>query len=151
MEIPPHLHVRYGIRKKRFPFALLTGVLVILSLLIYPFLIQDQVSIRLVSWKTDAATATIDWRYEGQISSSVWCLLEAQDEERFDIGFAYIQLRQSDSNKTLQHTLSTTQPAFAVLTPVCDADITRLPGSYFKPGVLPPAQLPPLFAPWQLP
>lgn len=151
MDIPPHLHERYGIRKKRFPFEIVGGALVLLSLLIYPILIQDQVNIRLVSWNSAENSVTVNWRFEGDIKNTVWCLLEAQDEDRFDIGFAYIELDASSSNATFQHTLKTAEKAFAVLTPVCDDEISQLPGSYFKPGVLPPAQLPPLYAPWQLP
>lgn len=151
MEIPPHLHERYGVRKKRIPAGVLAIVLITLSVLIYPALIQDQVSIRLISWTASETEVTLNWRYEGAIQSPIWCLFEAQDEDRFDIGFAYIQLDESSSNKTFQHTLTTTEKAFAVLTPVCEQDIDLLPGSYFKPGVLPSAQLPPLYAPWQLP
>lgn len=151
MEIPPHLYQRYGIRSRRFPFGIIAGILVILTLIGYPLLIQDQVSVRLISWDTSNSSAIINWRYEGEIKNKVWCLLEAQDEKRFDIGFAYLELDSTDSFQTLQHELMTTEKAFAVLTPLCNEDITRLPGSYFKPGVLPPAQLPPLYAPWQLP
>lgn len=151
MDIPPHLHERYGIRKKRFPFGIVGGALVLLSLLVYPILIQDQVNIRLISWTSTDTFVTINWRFEGEITNKVWCLLEAQDEERFDIGFAYIELGATSSNSSFQHTLNTSEKAFAVLTPVCDEEISQLPGSYFKPGVLPPAQLPPLYAPWQLP
>lgn len=151
MDIPPHLHERYGIQKKRFPFGLLAGALILFTFLAYSVLIQDQVNIRLITWSASDTSATINWRYEGEITGTVWCLLEAQDEQRFDIGFAYVELAAESSNASFQHTLTTTGQAFAVLTPVCDEDIARLPGSYFKPGVLPPAQLPPLFAPWQLP
>lgn len=151
MEIPPHLYQRYGIRSRRFPFGIIAGILVILTLIGYPLLIQDQVSVRLISWDASNTSAIIDWRYEGEIKNKIWCLLEAQDEKRFDIGFAYLELDSTDSFQTLQHELMTTEKAFAVLTPLCNEDITRLPGSYFKPGVLPPAQLPPLYAPWQLP
>jgi hypothetical protein len=151
MEIPPHLYPRYGIRKRRFPFGIVAGILIILTLIGYPLLIQEQVSIRLISWQATEESAIINWRYEGEIKNRVWCLLEAQDEKRFDIGFALLELNATDSFQSLQHELKTSEKAFAVLTPICNEDITRLPGSYFKPGVLPPAQLPPLYAPWQLP
>jgi hypothetical protein len=151
MEIPPHLHERYGIRKKRFPIGFVAGFLLIISLVAYAFFIRDQVTIRLISWQANATDVTLNWRYEGEITDTVWCLIEVQDEDRFDIGFAFVELSQTDANLTLQHTVTTTKRAFAALTPLCEKDITRLPGSFFKPGVIPPAQLPPLFAPWQLP
>ena len=151
MEIPPHLHERYGIHKKRIPFAMLATAFVILTLFVYTILIQDRVNIRLISWSSTETSVTLNWRFEGEIQNKMWCLLEAQDADRFDIGFAFIELDSSSSNATFPHTVNTTENTFAVLAPVCNEDITRLPGSYFKPGVLPPAQLPPLYAPWQLP
>ncbi|MEN9923151.1 MAG: hypothetical protein RIS09_665 [Actinomycetota bacterium] len=151
MEIPPHLYERYGIKQRRFPWGIALGFSIIALVLGYALLVGQQVSIRLISWQTTVNTVSIAWRYEGEVSSATWCLLEAQDENRFDIGFALIELSPTDTNVTLTHTLTTTETAFAVLTPVCSDDLDRLPGSFFKPGVLPPAQLPPLFAPWQLP
>ena len=151
MDIPPHLYERYGVKQRRFPWGITLGLALIAVVIGYAFFVSGQVTIRLISWQTTGNTVSINWRYEGEIPSATWCLLEAQDENRFDIGFAMVELSSTDANTTLTHTLNTTETAFAVLTPVCSDDVSRLPGSFFKPGVLPPAQLPPLFAPWQLP
>ncbi|MEN9692854.1 MAG: hypothetical protein RLZZ330_498, partial [Actinomycetota bacterium] len=92
----------------------------------------------------------ITWQVYQKSGKEVFCVLKAQDSDQFDVGFAVFKTSNSATPQQFTHTLNTLSSAYAVLEPTCELNESALLGSHFRPGLLPPAQDVPLFAPWQL-
>ncbi len=152
--VPPNLYERYGL-KPRNPFLLIS--IWSISLAIFGFLFlqvasgqQEEVETRLISWDAKSINEVqISWTVYQADNQPVYCILKAQDSDQFDVGFAIFKARQTKSIPQFTHTLKTNVEAFAVITPACALEPEALLGSHFRPGLLPPAQDAPLFAPWQ--
>ena len=152
--VPPELHERYGLKPRN---KFLVGGLWAFSLLLVLLLFlqinrgqQSDVETRLVSWQANSQnTVEITWSVYQSGNLPVTCVLKAQDEDQFDVGFALFETEDTGSVKTYSHTLNTISESYAVLTPVCELNASSLLGPHFRPGILPPAQNSPLFAPWQ--
>lgn len=152
--VPTELHERYGL-KPRNPI-LLTSVWGLASLIfIYLFLQvnggqQEAVETRLISWEIKSENLVeVTWTLYQRDDLPVTCTIKAQDSDQFDVGFALFKTKDTASVPQFTHELLTLEGAFAVLTPTCELDESRLLGTHFRPGLLPPAQNSPLFAPWQ--
>lgn len=154
LEIPPHLHERYGIRppSKLRPLWVAMGVLAIGSVL--TFFVFRFVATR------NAAAALIEWSELGDTRVSVtfqvnaesgerWCAIRAQAFDQFDVGFAVLPV--SAAAQTITYEMNTLDAPFAVDLVGCNTDPYKLRGPQFPPGVLPPAQDAPGRAPgvWQ--
>lgn len=152
--VPIELHERYGLKPKN---PLLLATIWGLAGAVFIFLFfqvnggqQEDVETRLVSWEVKSEnTVEVTWTLYQRDDLPVVCTLKAQDSDQFDVGFALFKAKDTASVPQFTHQLSTLDAAFAVLTPVCEMDESRLLGPHFRPGLLPPAQDAPLFAPWQ--
>ncbi len=150
----PELYERYGL-KPRNPFLLVSVWTVAFAVFGFVFLQvnsgqQEDVETRLISWDAKSEKEVqISWTLYQSENQPVYCVLKAQDSDQFDVGFAIFMATQTDSIPQFTHTLKTNAEAFAVITPTCELQPEALLGSHFRPGLLPPAQDLPLFAPWQ--
>ena len=113
---------------------------------------QSNVETKLISWEVKSdSEVEVTWQVYQKSGKPVTCVIKAQDSDQFDVGFAVFKTENTASPKQLTQTLNTISSAYAVLEPVCELEESSLLGSHFRPGLLPPAQNSPLFAPWQLP
>lgn len=149
-DIPPHLHARYGIRPAS-PWrwvALTAAAIVVLPVGLYAasrYVVTQQVPFALISWAAERDTRVqVLWRLD-PIDERRWCVLRAQDFERFDVGFAVVPVPAGTAE--MSYPLTTTARPTAVDVLACEADPYALPGPQFPPGVLPPAQPAPGLAP----
>ena len=153
--VPAHLHERYGIRPQRNRLRVALGV-VALAVGGYIFVtinqhVNQSGDTRLISWNNTSATSTeVTFTVSRPSDTRLICVLRAQDSDRFDVGYARVRIDYPSQNPRLTVTLATRSEAFTVTEPQCDSpDSAALIGSHFRPGLLPPAQTQPLFAPWQ--
>lgn len=98
------------------------------------------------------STARVEFTYQsrGDATSFVTCAIRAQDARRIDVGFAYLRLRgTAGKQRTVSYTLTTTSPSVAAELLGCQSGdgTERLPTAQFPPGVKPPAQPAPGYAP----
>ena len=152
--VPKELHERYGLRPKNPFFIVSTWSLGIFIFgLLFLQINSDQQSdaeVRLISWQaTSINSVKVKWTVYQSDNKPVYCVLKAQDSDQFDVGFALFKATNTSDVAQFTQTLTTLTSAYAVLTPTCETDASRLLGSHFRPGLLPPAQDSPLFAPWQ--
>lgn len=152
--VPVELHERYGL-KPRNPIIQIAIWLIALLSFGYLFLQvtsrqNSDVETRLISWQVKSETAvSITWTVYQAENLPVVCTLKAQDSDQFDVGFAIFKATNTTSISKFTQNLKTYSGAYAVLTPTCELNENRLLGPHFRPGLLPPAQEAPLFAPWQ--
>ena len=153
--VPIELYERYGI-KPRNP--LLRGLIWTLSLIVVGYIFlqinqgqQNNIETRLISWEVSSPTTVeITWNVSQSSNRPLFCILRAQDSEQFDVGFAIFKIPDPMEDSQFTQTLQTTESSYAVLNPRCEQNVSTLTGPHFRPGLLPPAQKAPLFAPWQL-
>ena len=152
-QVPPHLYQRYGIADVRPRWAVWAAVAGVLAVLLTLGAIARGIGpgeeVKLIAWQASEDGAALTWsvlRYDDQ---PVYCVLRAQDEDRFDVGFAVVKVRNTAARPVFSTTLRVRGELFTVDTPACSTDSARLIRPHFRPGVLSPAQQSPLFAPWQ--
>lgn len=153
--VPPELHERYGLKpRNRFLLLAIWIIAGICVLFLFKQIDQGQqqnVETKLISWEVKSDTQVqMTWQVYQKSGKDVICILKAQDSDQFDVGFAIFKAEGTSTPQQFTHTLNTLSSAFAVLEPTCDLNESALLGSHFRPGLLPPAQDSPLFAPWQL-
>ena len=152
--VPTELHERYGL-KPRNKFLVISIWTVSLAALGFLFIQvnsgqQADVETRLISWDVQSTNKVeITWTVYHSENQPVYCVLKAQDADQFDVGFAIFKTSDANAIPQFTQTLNTNSKAFAVISPTCELDPAKLLGSHFRPGLLPPAQDSPLFAPWQ--
>lgn len=156
-KIPPHLHERYGIRPR--PWKLIgAAAAVALSLAGYLLSsiggnIASGGEVTLLVWAKTADDAVgISWSVNRADNASVTCVLRVQDSDRFDVGYAVVRVKDTAATPQFRTVIATRGQIYAVPTPVCEpveANNSNIPGSHFRPGLLPPAQSGNLAAPWQ--
>lgn len=152
--IPPELYSRYGIKpRKKLWFALpVIGLVLVAGFFVsLGSRLVGQGSLNLVEWnETSPTTVEIIWNINRPDNAEVWCVARVQDAERFDVGFAAFRLSATAGLTTYRITLNTLGDNFAVPTPTCSPNgWEELAPAHFRPGLLPPAQTPPLAASWQ--
>jgi hypothetical protein len=134
--VPKELHERYGLKPKNPFFIVGTwSIAIFIFGLLFLQINSDQQSdaeVRLISWQATSINS-----------------VKVKDSDQFDVGFALFKATNTSDVAQFTQTLTTLTSAYAVLTPKCETDASRLLGSHFRPGLLPPAQDSPLFAPWQ--
>ena len=156
-KVPPHLYDRYGISSRPWP---LISLIAAVGLAVAGYLLtsigSDLASggdVTLISWEeTGIDEVTVSWAVRRADDQSVTCVLRVQDQDRFDVGYAVARVKNTASEPVFTSVLATRGQVFAVPTPVCepvDPISSNIPGSHFRPGLLPPAQAGGLAAPWQ--
>ena len=153
--LPPELYSRYGIKpRNNVLLALVAGLGALLAIFVFASIctkVEATTEVRLITWQVQNETSVkIEFSVYQADDKSLVCVVRAQDSDRFDVGYGIGAISHPALRPTINVTLKTREPAFAVPTPVCDvANAASLVGSHFRPGLLPPAQSDGLFAPWQ--
>jgi hypothetical protein len=156
-KVPPHLYDRYGLKARPWPVIVLIAA-VGLSLAGYLLTsiggdIAAGGDVTLITWKeTGINEVTVTWAVHRADNQSVTCVLRVQDQDRFDVGYAVARVQSTGTEPMFSSVLTTRGQVFAVPTPVCEPvqpSSSNIPGSHFRPGLLPPAQTGGLAAPWQ--
>lgn len=152
--VPPELHDRYGLKpRNNFLFVTMWILAGLIVLFLYKQIDQGQqgnVETKLISWEVESdSQVKITWQVYQKSGKDVICVLKAQDSDQFDVGFAIFETTDTAIPQQFTQTLNTLSSAYAVLEPTCELNKSALLGSHFRPGLLPPAQNAPLFAPWQ--
>lgn len=153
-QVPAHLVQRYGIRPAGFRWvwavvAVVGAIAAASSLGLIARGLGSGGETKLIKWTTTGQLADISWSVLRYDNATVYCVLRAQDSARFDVGFAVLKVRDTATNPQIESKLALRATAFSVLPPECQTDPTRLTSPNFRAGLLPPAQQPPLAAPWQ--
>lgn len=153
-QVPAHLARRYGIRPAGFRWvsvaAATVGLVVAVgSLGVIARGLGSGGETKLIKWTAIGKQADITWSVLRYDDAAVYCVLRAQDSARFDVGFAVVKVSGTAANPQIASTLELRSTAFSVVPPDCQTDPTRLASPNFRAGQLPPAQNPPLAAPWQ--
>lgn len=152
-QVPPHLYARYGINPRpRWAVTALAVVGLALAAGLLGWISRGLGSggeVRLISWESTARSAQIEWSITRYDDAAVYCVLHAQDRERYDVGFAVLRITHTAASPRFSSQLNLRGSAYAVDTPQCETDPAHLISPHFRPGWLPPAQQSPLFAPWQ--
>ena len=154
VEIPPHLHERYGIRpqsKFRLLWITLSALTVaaVLTFFVFRFVATRNAEAALIEWSTLGETRVAVTFQVNAESSERWCAIRAQAFDQFDVGFAVLPV--SPAAQTITYEMNTLAAPFVVDLVGCHTDPYKLRGPQFPPGVLPPAQDAPGRAPglWQ--
>lgn len=152
-QVPPHLYGRYGLTSRRprwVPAAAVAGAVAAIALFAAIAKgIGPGEEVKLVRWEATATGAELTWsvlRYDDQ---PVYCVLRAQDSDRFDVAFAVVKVRKTAASPIFSTQLRVRGEVFTVDTPACATNPAHLIRPHFRPGQLSPAQDSPLFAPWQ--
>jgi hypothetical protein len=140
------MRARYGLDKRRLSPIVISVVVTVLFLAGVTFaglmLVRDDVRHQLITWTVvapDRADATFDVSRDG--NDEVVCILRAQDSKRIDVGYAEIVIPPGDDVVTIDYSLRTVAPAFAVEVLACERpDELRAPGPQFPPGIAVPEQ-----------
>lgn len=151
--VPVHLYDRYGIKPANRALTAI-GALIAIVLMTYVFTsINSRVTAaptsRLISWQViTPLTVEVKFSVSGTVDTPLVCVIRAQDEDRFDVGYALARVDHPLADATFDVVLATRENAFAVPTPICEtSDSPGLLGSHFRPGLRPPAQEQGLFLP----
>ena len=155
VEIPEHLHERYGVKKRTPMRKLLTifGYGVLVAALAFIFLTQrpEKVSTQLVGFSVNSDTSvTVRWEiYRGQLETA-FCAVRAQNDQRIDVGYAIVEVSGGPSLATMTYDLTTESRAVLAEVLGCGptADL-QVPPPDFPPGIKAPAQQSPGVAPTQ--
>lgn len=144
--LSPEMRVRYGLDQRRLSPVLVAVVVVVVFLGAVAFAgvmaVRDNVEFQLIRWTVvgpDRADATFDVSRNG--ADEVICILRAQDSKRIDVGYAEIAIPPGEDVVTIDYSLRTVAPAFAVEVLACERPgELRVPGPQFPPGIAVPDQ-----------
>lgn len=152
-QIPPHLYARYGIRVRPLWQRLLGWSLPAAGLLgIGLWIGSSQGSggdLRLISWQKAGDSVEVRWSVQRYTATDLYCVLESLNAESFTTGYGVMRVRAVPAGNEFISRLRVRGQVYAVAAPVCERDLAHLPAPHFRPGLLAPAQEPPLAAPWQ--
>ena len=149
-EIPPHLHARYGIRPKSPWRWVGLGVVLVFAVPsgLYAasrYVATQRIPFALISWSAESSSSVhVLWKLDAN-GQRQWCALSAQDFDHYDVGFAVVPVPVGATSMT--YDLNVTERPLAVEIAGCANSPYDLAGPQFPPGVLPPAQPTPGFAP----
>ena len=152
-ELPEHLKLRYGIRRRRV-VPVLVGVLiagVVSGSLAYASFRQQNpsVSAQLLAFDVISPTqVNVTWEVSRGAELTSYCVIRAQDEQRTDVGYAIVTVAGGTTYEQLTYPLVTNGQA--VLAEVLGCGNTkemRVPPPDFPPGVKIPDQPAPGVAP----
>lgn len=140
------MRARYGLDQRRRSPILVAIVVVVVFLAAVTFagvmMARDDVRFQLIRWSVvapDRADATFDVSRNG--ADEVVCILRAQDSKRIDVGYAEIAIPPGEDTVTVDYSLRTVAPAYAVEVLACERPgELRVPGPQFPPGIAVPEQ-----------
>lgn len=140
------MRARYGLDKRRLSPIVVAVVVVVIFLAGVAFagvmMARDDVRFQLITWSVmapDRADATFTVERNG--NDEVVCILRAQDSKRIDVGYAEITVPPGEDAVTIDYSLRTVAPAYAVEVLACERPgELRVPGPQFPPGIAVPEQ-----------
>lgn len=145
-QLSPEMRARYGLDRRRVSPTAVAVVAIVVFLGAVAFAgimaVRDNVEFQLIRWSViapDRADATFDVSRNG--ADEVVCILRAQDSKRIDVGYAEIVIPPGEDVVTVDYSLRTVAPAFAVEVLACERPgELRVPGPQFPPGIAVPDQ-----------
>ena len=145
-QLSPEMRQRYGLERRRVSPVVVAVIVVVVFLGAVAFAgimaVRDNVEFQLIRWSVvapDRADATFDVSRNG--ADEVVCILRAQDSKRIDVGYAEIVIPPGDDVVTIDYSLRTVAPAYAVEVLACERPgELRVPGPQFPPGIAVPEQ-----------
>jgi len=145
-QLSPEMQERYGLNKSGRSGVVITVIVAVAFLAAVAFagvmMVRDNIRHELVVWTVvapDRADATFTVERDG--ADDVVCVLRAQDSKRIDVGYVEIDIPPGDDNVTIDYSLRTVAPAYAVEVLACERPgELRGPGPQFPPGIAIPDQ-----------
>ena len=139
---------RYGLDRRPYGRWIVVTIVVILFVGVLAWIAvtvnSNSVATRLIGW-TIVGPDRVDITYQVQPdpSSTIECVLRAQDENRIDVGYATVDVPAQPADEVVIETfkLRTLAPAYtAELLGCSSGELLRVPPPQFPPGVVPPDQ-----------
>ena len=145
-QLSPEMQERYGLNHRGRSGVVITVIVAVAFLTAVAFagvmLVRDNIRHELVVWTVvapDRADATFTVERTG--ADEVVCVLRAQDSKRIDVGYVEIDIPPGEDNVTIDYSLRTVAPAYAVEVLTCERPgELRTPGPQFPPGIAIPDQ-----------
>ena len=145
-QLSPEMQERYGLNKRGRSGVVITVIVAVAFLAAVAFagvmMVRDNIRHELVVWTVvapDRADATFTVERDG--ADEVVCVLRAQDSKRIDVGYVEIDIPPGDDNVTIDYSLRTVAPAYAVEVLACEQPgELRGPGPQFPPRIAIPDQ-----------
>jgi Domain of unknown function (DUF4307) len=143
-QLSPEMRERYGVGRRNI------GMIVVVIIVIALFfaavawattnLGREAAQYRLLTWKVTGPTAVdVEFEVRNSTDEAAVCVVRAQDENRFDVGYAIVTVPPGSDYVRVPYELVTLAPAFAVELLGCEAGREpNVPAPNFPPGVAPP-------------
>jgi hypothetical protein len=142
------MQARYGLDRRPVGRWVAVAVIIVAFVGILVFvgrgLTSNPTATRLIAWNVVGADrVTMTFQASTDPTTTVTCVLRAQDEHHIDVGYATVVLPATPSTDmaTSTYELRTLAPAYTAELLGCAAgEDPRVPAPQFPPGVVPPSQ-----------
>ena len=151
--LPDHIQLRYGVRRRRV-VPVLIGVLIagiVSGSLAYATYRQQNPSIsaQLLTFEVVSPTqVNVTWELARGPELTTYCVVRAQDISRSDVGYATVTIAGGSDYEQITYPLTTNgQAVLAEVLGCANSQNMRVPPANFPPGVKIPDQVAPGVAP----
>lgn len=151
--LPPHIQLRYGVRRRRV-VPVLVGILiagVVSGSLAYATFRQQNpsVSSQLLTFEVVSPNqVNVTWELSRGTQLATYCVVRAQDISRTDVGYATVTVTGGTDYEQITYPLTTNgQAVLAEVLGCSNSENMRVPPANFPPGVKIPEQVAPGVAP----
>lgn len=151
--LPAHIQIRYGIRRRRV-VPVLMGILIaglVSGSLAYANFRQQNPSIsaQLLTFEIVSPTqVNVTWELARGPELTTYCVVRAQDISRRDVGYATVTVFGGSNYEQITYPLTTNgQAVLAEVLGCANTQNMRVPPANFPPGVKIPEQVAPGVAP----
>ena len=151
--LPPHIQLRYGVRRRRV-VPVLIGILIaglVSGSLAYATFRQQNpsVSSQLLTFEVVSPTqVNVTWELSRGPQLPTYCVVRAQDISRTDVGYATVTVAGGTDYEQITYPLTTNgQAVLAEVLGCSNSENMRVPPANFPPGVKIPEQVAPGVAP----
>jgi len=152
-DLPTHIQLRYGVRRRRV-VPVLVGVLIaglVSGSLAYATYRQQNpsVSAQLLTFEVVSPTqVNVTWELARGPELTTYCVVRAQDNYRADVGYATVTVAGGNKYEQITYPLTTNgQAVLAEVLGCSNSQKMRVPPANFPPGVKIPDQVSPGVAP----
>lgn len=152
-DLPSHIQLRYGVRKRRV-VPVLIGILIaglVSGSLAYATFRQQNPSVigQLLTFQVVSPTQVdVTWELARGPELTSYCVIRAQDVSRSDVGYATVTIPGGTKYQQITYPLTTNgQAVLAEVLGCSSSQNLRVPPANFPPGVKIPDQVPPGVAP----
>lgn len=152
-ELPPHLQARYGIKQTRYRTIVFWIIIIgsVVATIGYTTFrtINPKIGGALTSFSVISDhQVNVQWRVVRPENQTTYCVLRAQDINRFDVGYATVEIVAGSESIEMMYNLNTSSKAvLAEILGCSNSPKMRVPPANFPPGVKIPLQDPPGVAP----